>query len=138
MENRDAVTYLLLDEEVGQGEEAKIAGYFALSAGQVLKDAVPLEMGKRAPEPIPAVRMGRFAIDNTYQGQGLGAELLREALLRAVHAGALIGARVMLVDAISEAAFGFYRRFGFTASPIHPLQVVYDLRTVALSAGIET
>jgi ribosomal protein S18 acetylase RimI-like enzyme len=147
MESRDAVTFLLLDDEEmddGNGDaspasaESRIAGYFALSAGQVFKEAMPLEMGRRAPDPVPAIRMGRFAVDSAYQGQGLGAELLSEALLRSVSAGGLIGARVMLVDAISDAALAFYLRFGFRPSPIHPLQVCYDLRVVAASAGIGT
>lgn len=134
MESRDAVTYLLLDDEVADG---RIAGYYCLSAGAVLRSAAPESMAKRAPEPIPAVRMGRFAIDRSYQGQGWGADLLREALLSAVTGGQLVGARVMLVDAISEAALDFYLHHGFTASPIHPMQVMLDLRTVSASAGIE-
>jgi ribosomal protein S18 acetylase RimI-like enzyme len=138
MESRDAVSYLLVDDETSTGGEPKIAGYFALSAGQVLREAVPLELGKRAPNPIPAIRMGRFAIDRAYQGQGLGAELLSEALLSAVNAGGLVGARLVLVDAISDAAYAFYRRFGFLRSPIHRLQLFHDLRTVAKSAGFET
>ena len=133
METRDAVTFLLLDDDAD--EEARIAGYYCLSSGEVAREAVPARMGSRAPNPIPAVRMGRFAIDLAYQGQGWGADLLREALLGAFMAGELIGARVMLVDAISDAALAFYGRYGFTPSPIHPMQVLYDLRVVAASRG---
>ena len=98
---------------------------------------MPDAMGRRAPDPIPVIRMGRLAIDRGYQGHGLGAELLREALLGALSAGKLIGARLMLVDAVDEPAMAFYERFGFEESPIHPLQVMIDLRTVALSAGLD-
>lgn len=133
METRDAVTFLLLDDDAG--EEARIAGYYCLSSGEVAREAVPSKMGRRAPDPIPAVRMGRFAIDLAYQGQGWGADLLREALLGAVMAGERIGARVMLVDAASDAALAFYLRYSFTPSPIHPMQVLYDLRVVAASRG---
>lgn len=132
MTSRDAVTRLLLDEAE---EPTRIAGYFCLAAGSVFRDEAPGKLAKRAPDPIPAIRMGRFAIDVDYQGQGWGADLLREALLGAVSASGLIGARVMLVDAISENARDFYLRFGFVASPIHPMQVLFDLRTVAASAG---
>lgn len=136
MDSRDAVTYLLLDDdEVGSGTDLRIAGYYALAAGQVLREAAPLEMAKRAPEPIAAVRMGRFAVDRAYQGQGLGAALLSEALRSAVTAGTHVGARVMLVDAISAEAVDFHLRFGFTKSPIHPMQLLRDLRIVAASAG---
>jgi ribosomal protein S18 acetylase RimI-like enzyme len=131
MESRDAVTYLLIDGE--SGSAARIAGYYALSAGQVRRAELPEPMAKRAPEPVPAIRMGRFAIDRSYHGQGWGAELLRESLLSAVSAGQGIGARVMLVDAISDDALAFYFRFGFRPSPVHPLQVLYGLRVVAAS-----
>jgi len=76
------------------------------------------------------IRMGRFAIDRSYQGLGWVTDLLRESLVGAVNAGQAIGARVMLVDAISDDALAFYLRFGFLKSPIHPMQVLYDLRTV--------
>lgn len=129
MATRDAVTYLLVDDTV-------IAGYYCLSAGHVRRsDAVP-SLAKRAPDPIPAVRMGRFAIHRTYQGQSWGADLLREALLGSVAAIDLVGARVLLVDAISDGAKAFYIRFGFQPSPIHPMQLMYDLRTVQASTGL--
>jgi GNAT superfamily N-acetyltransferase len=135
MERRDAATYLLLDSD-GDGEGAAIAGYYCLSAAEVAREAVPSAMGRAAPPAIPAIRMGRFAIATSYQGRGLGGDLLREALLGAVTAGRLIGARVMLVDAISDDAQRFYERFGFQQSPIHSMQVVYDLRVIAASAGV--
>lgn len=133
MGSRDAVTYLLLDDE---SSPEIIAGYYCLAAGSVMRAEAPDVMARRAPDPIPAVRMGRFAIDRNHQGQGWGADLLREALLSAVAGGRLIGARVMLVDAISDEARAFYLRFGFVASPIHPRQVFYDLRTVEASAQL--
>ena len=80
--------------------------------------------------------MGRFAIHRTYQGQRWGSDLLREALLGAVAAIDLVGARVLLVDAISDEAKAFYMKFGFQLSPIHPMQLMYDLRTVQASAGL--
>ncbi len=134
MESRDAVTYLLMDEEPDQ---AVIAGYCCLSSGAVLKQAMPADMARRVTEPIPAVRMGRFVIDHLYQGRGLGGELLAEALLGAVNAGRLLGARVMLVDAIDEDSLAFYQRYGFEPSPVHELQVLYDLRVVAASTGLD-
>lgn len=135
MDTRDAVTYLLLDEDSGE-PEARIAGYYALSAGQVEREIAPPDLKRRAPDPIPVVRMGRFAIDLRYQGDGWGSELLREALLSAVTAGGLIGGRALLVDAISEEAANFYLRHGFDRSPIHPMQMLKDLRVVAASAGV--
>lgn len=132
LESRDAVTYLLIDDEQGD----RIAGYYCLAAGSVRRDDAPPSVARRAPEPIPVVRMGRFAIDADYQGLGWGAELLREALLSAVSGAELIGGRALLVDAISDQASAFYRRFGFVESPIHPLQLFKSLRDIEVSAGL--
>lgn len=134
LESRDAVTYLLVDEDQ---HLARIAGYFCLSAGSVSRGAAPASVAKRAPEPVPVVLMGRFAIDVEYQGAGWAADLLREALLGAVSAGRLIGARALLVDAIDDTAVGFYERFGFVASPVHPRQMFKALEDVSVSAGLE-
>jgi len=38
------------------------------------------------------------------------------------------------VDAINQSAKNFYLCFNFEQSPIHPMQLLYDLHTVALSA----
>lgn len=140
MATRDAVTYLLIDDEDSGADPESlrswpIAGYYCLSAGQVCRTAMPGELSRAAPDPIPVIRMGRLAIGRPYQRQGWGAELLREALLSATAAVQLIGGRALLVDAIDEAAEVFYRRFGFTSSPIHALQLMYGLDVVAASAG---
>ncbi len=135
LRSRDAVAYLLLDDG-GNGQG--IAGYYALAAGQIERAAAASSVARAAPEPIPAVRMGRFAIDRRWQGQGWGAELIRDAVLRSVAAGRGIGARVLLVDAIDPPAASFYQRFGFEPSPIHPLQVMLDLRVAEASAGLDT
>lgn len=134
MDSRDAATYLLVDKD---RDEQRIAGYFCLSSGQVELADVPPGIARRAPDPIPVIRMGRFAIDQNYQGQGWAADLLREALLSTVQGSRLIGARAMLVDAISERAAQFYENFGFTPSPLHPMQLLYDLRVVRASAGLD-
>jgi GNAT superfamily N-acetyltransferase len=125
---RFSVTYLLMDDDV-------IAGYFSLAAGRGSRAEAPAAVFRRAPEPVPVIRMGRFAIDVRHQGQGWGAELLGRALLHAVSGSRQIGARALLVDAISEDAAAFYRRFGFEPSPIHPLQLLHDLRAVEASTG---
>lgn len=131
MKSRDAVTYLLLDD--GNGD--RIVGYYCLSAGSVSMEAAPAAIARRAPRPIPVVRMGRFAIDSDYQNRGWGAELLREALLSAVSGADVIGARALLVDAISDRAASFYRRYGFVESPTHPLQLFKSLQQIKASAG---
>jgi ribosomal protein S18 acetylase RimI-like enzyme len=131
MDSRDAVTYLLVDPAA-----ARIAGYFCLAAGSVSRQHAASDVAKRAPEPIPVVRMGRFAIDLDYQGQGWGADLLAEAIRSAMAAQQAIGARALLVDAIDERAKSFYTRYGFVESPIITLQLMLPLHVARLPAAV--
>jgi len=72
--------------------------------------------------------LGRLAVDQTWQGCGLGAALLRDAVERTQAAGAILGIRGLLVHALSDAAKAFYEHHGFVASPSRPMTLVMSLR----------
>jgi GNAT superfamily N-acetyltransferase len=80
---------------------------------------------------VPAVRMGRLAVDQAFKGQGLGGALLADALDRAARAE--IAAFALIVDAKDEAAGDFYRHHGFMALPDSPLTLFLPLATVRRS-----
>lgn len=63
--------------------------------------------------PIAAVLIGKLAVDNSIQGQGLGRELLVNALIRAVRASQEIGIFAVRVDAIDLKAKEFYLKHEF-------------------------
>ena len=79
------------------------------------------------PNPIPVILLGRLAIDRSMQGRGLGGDLLRDAILRVLSAGEKIGARALLVHAISPQAKAFYERHGFKPSPVEPMTLMITL-----------
>jgi predicted N-acetyltransferase YhbS len=64
--------------------------------------------------------LGRMGVHVDHKGRGLGAELVRQALLRAASSAQDIGARGLMLHAIDEAAQSFYLHFGFEESPISP------------------
>jgi GNAT superfamily N-acetyltransferase len=82
---------------------------------------------------IPVVLLARLAVDRTVTGLGLGAWLLRDAMLRSLAAAQSIGARAMLVHAKDEQARGFYLRDGLEPSPSDPLHLMILLKDVAAS-----
>jgi len=84
-------------------------------------------MRRNMPNAIPAVMLGRFAIDRSVQGQGLGRALLADALARAVRASREISARLVIVHAISPAAEAFYVHHGFTRLPVDSPTLALDL-----------
>jgi len=92
-----------------------VVGYHALTAGSVSRDEAPERIGRGlASHPVGVVVMGRLAVDRTRQGQGLGASLLQDALMRAEQAAETVGVSAVLVHAIDETARSFYLRFGFS------------------------
>jgi hypothetical protein len=56
--------------------------------------------------------------------------LLKDAVLRAVQASALIGVRALLCHAIDEEAVGFYLKHGFVSSPFDPFTRMLGLQAV--------
>jgi GNAT superfamily N-acetyltransferase len=108
-------------------EGRRVVGYYSLAAGSVLAGVATGRVRRNMPDPIPIVLLGRLAIDRTWQGRGLGADLLRDAMLRVLAAGERIGVRAMLVHAISDQAKTFYERSGFRVSPIEPMTLMITL-----------
>ena len=106
----------------------RVAGYCCLAAGSVIAGAATGRVRRNMPNPVPVVVLGRLAIDRAWQGRGLGGDLLRDAVLRAVAAGESIGVRAVLVHAISDAAKAFYEKHGFRASPFDPMTLMVTLR----------
>jgi len=110
--------------------EECIAGYYTLASASILLADLPAATAKELPRypSVPAVRMGRLAVDRRFQGQGLGAALLADALERAARSE--IAAFSLLVDAKDESAAAFYRHHGFIALPDSPLRLFLPLATV--------
>jgi len=95
----------------------KIVGFYTLSnasapLNQILGD--PGDMQKKLPKypNIPAIRLGRLAVDKSVQGLGIGKRLLADAVLQSLKYPAWA---VMLVDAKDTQASVFYKKHGFTA-----------------------
>lgn len=116
--------------------ESIVCGYYALSTHRVLYEDLPDTESKELPRiDVPVVLLGRLAVDNTAQGQGLGASLLVDALRRAMHISDQIGIRAVEVDAIDETARQFYLKFGFQSlldNPKHLLMPRHEIRKLKL------
>ena len=108
-------------------EELRVVGYYSLAAGSVQAAVATGRVRRNMPDPVPVLLLGRLAIDRGWQGRGLGADLLRDAVLRAVAVSETIGVRALLVHAISAEAKVFYERRGFRASAIEPMTLMISL-----------
>ena len=115
---------------VALADGQRIAGYYTLASASLLLADLPASSSKKLPRypTVPAVRMGRLAIDQAFKGQGLGGALLADALDRAARAE--IAAYALMVDAKDESAAAFYRHHGFIALPDSPRTLFLPLATV--------
>lgn len=125
---RRRVTACFAAQASGDG---RFAGYYTLASSSVLLNSLPPASTRKLPRypSVPAVRMGRLAVDRDFRGRGLGGVLLADAMLRARRSE--IAAYALLVDAKDAAAAGFYRHHGFIALDDNALTLFLPLATAA-------
>jgi GNAT superfamily N-acetyltransferase len=109
-----------------------VSGYYSISAGSIAREsATPRSAQGLARHPVPIALLARLAVDRHDQGRGLGAALLKDALLRIERAADILGIRALLVHAIDRQAGAFYERFDFESCPddeLHLMLLMKDLR----------
>ena len=106
-----------------------IAAYYTICAASIPLADLPPDETRRLPRypTVPAVRIGRLAVDQSFQGRGLGAALLADAASRAVNADA--AAFTLLMDAKNDQAVAFYQHFGFRVLASQPRTLFLPLAT---------
>ena len=115
----------------------RILGYYTLVAAEVEHGAAspPVRAGVSRHFPIPVCLIARLAVDSSWQGRGLGRDLLRDAMRRALAASEQIGMRAVVVDAINAVAAGFYRRHGFESVADDGLTLMVPIAAVRSQLG---
>lgn len=109
----------------------EVVGYYCLAAGAVVRGKAPGSVRRNMPDPIPVAVIGRLAVHADWQGQGIGAGLLKDAILRTVRLAEEMGIRALLAHALNEDAKQFYLRHGFSESPIESLTVMLNVAGLA-------
>ena len=108
-----------------------VVAYYSLAASQIIYGDATQRMQKRAPRhPIPVELLARLAVASARQGEGLGAALVKDAVLRVLSAAESIGIRALLVHAKDGDARMFYERFDFQPLPGNP-----QIRVLLLKDG---
>lgn len=95
-----------------QGSNQVIA-YYSLSALSIPIDELGEDQRRRIPYPeVPAVLLGRLAVDRRYAGQGLGSFMVVDAAVRCMSVDRP-ATWAMVVDPLDDEAVAFYRHLGF-------------------------
>lgn len=105
----------------------EVVAYYSLSTGAIAHFDVPKKVKRNMPDPIPVALLGRLAIDKTAQGQGLGAALLKDEVLRVNQAALILGIKGIVVESLSKQASQFYLHHGFIAFPDDELKLIISL-----------
>jgi GNAT superfamily N-acetyltransferase len=110
-----------------------VLAYFTLSAHEIVAADLPRRLARGMPERLPAVLLGKLALDRRLHGRGLGGQLLLDAYQRVLAATHTVAALYLVVDAIDDDAARFYEHYGFLRSPAEP-----SLRMVRKISDIHT
>ena len=102
-----AATWVIAD---GEGVVVAFAG---LSMTGIDRSAAPDVLAKGAPDPVPALLIGRLAVDGSCAGLGVGTALVAHALATAVELNATAACRAVVVTSLSSRARSWWERFGF-------------------------
>lgn len=123
----------------------RVVGFYCIAVGLV----APSEQEPTRPrgrsaaaqavvrDPVPVAVLRRLAVDRAHQGNGIGADLLMDALQRAVVTGGDLGVRAVLARAIEPEARAFYGAFGFApfVDDTETLFLPIETAEAALRAG---
>jgi len=109
-----------------------IIGYYTLVVGEVAYDEAPQRLSRHG---VPVMLLARLATDLAYQGQGVGAGLLRDAMQRTLQAADIAGIRAFLVHAKDAKAKAFYEHFDFSPSPTDPYHLFLLVKDIRKTMG---
>ena len=117
-------------------EPRMVLGYFTLCATGLAPGLVPDEARRHLPRYplVSATLIGRLAVARSHQGRGLGGLLLARALRKAFENAAVVGSSMVVVDAIDDAAAGFYAAHGFVRLP-ESMRLILPMQTAAQLFG---
>jgi GNAT superfamily N-acetyltransferase len=113
--------------------DGSIVAFYASSTAVVLRANATSRARRNQPDPLPALLLGRLAVDRRWQGMGLGAALLKHFLLKCLEVAQITGVRVILVHARNPQVTTFYERYGFEASPIDDLTLMLLVKDIGAS-----
>jgi GNAT superfamily N-acetyltransferase len=141
--NRFLQRYALQNQQAAASQtyvglvDNELIGYYTLAFGAVEHEEAPARVRKGlARYPIPLMVLARLAVSSDWQGRGVGAALLKDAVLRTLQAAEIAGLRALAVHAKDDDARAFYERYGFIAAPTDPYHLLVLLRDIKTDLGI--
>ena len=95
-----------------------MVAYASLAMTAIDRRAAPRAVAERAPDPVPALLLGRLAVDKRLAGVGVGTALVTHVLATAVELNEKAACRAVVVTALDARAQDWWECLGFHA--LHP------------------
>lgn len=107
----------------------KIIGYYTIASSSIDGESLSEKLSKKLPGyPVPCALLGRLAVSEDYQREGLGEFLLMDALSRVLAISDQIGLYALIVEAVNDKARDFYMKYGFEAFIDNKLRLVLSIK----------
>jgi GNAT superfamily N-acetyltransferase len=120
-----------------------ITGFVTVSSGEMVAEKLTKNLRRRLPAyPLPTLRLARLAVDERFQGHGIGRLLLRAVLELALEMRDRVGCIGVVVDAKPDAV-SFYSSLGFNLIDLvsgalgdrpEPIAMFLPIRQIAAAA----
>ncbi|MFF2085086.1 GNAT family N-acetyltransferase [Nocardia sp. NPDC058176] len=118
-------------------DDPTVRAYYAIAPTQLERDVDGLSQSLSSGlKIVPAFLLAKFAVDRRLHRQGLGEQLLVDAVTKIMGAAQTTGGRLIVVDAIDESAAAFYARFGFTRVRNTESRLVMKMATAMSAFGV--
>lgn len=126
-EQGGAKTFLAVRDD----NAAVVLGFYCLSPASVeFSRAADVVKRGLARHDVPVFRLGRLAVEQSMQGNGLGGQLLLSAGRRCLRASQEVGGVALLIDAKNERVAQWYASYGALPLLDAPLSLLLPLTTI--------
>jgi GNAT superfamily N-acetyltransferase len=122
-EGRSARTYVVRADD-------RVIAYYCLAMGSIERKQLPSRIRHGNPDSVPVLVLGRLAVDQEFQGQGLGQDLLSHCLTQCCSAARIVGTRGLLVHPLDDRAARFYEKVRFQPIPGPPRAMFIAMETI--------
>ena len=127
-EGRSSRTYAVAANTGPQAGDA--VGYYTLATGGVTRSEMPRKIRHDLPNPVPVMMLGRLAVDERHQKNGIGPAMLKEAMQRTLEISRSAGVRALMAHAIDDEAVTFYLKYGFLLFPAETRTMFLPIETL--------
>jgi GNAT superfamily N-acetyltransferase len=114
-----------------------VVAYASIAMTGIDRSAAPEVLAKSSPDPVPALLLGRLAVDHRYWRLGVGTALVAHVLAAVVELNQKAACRAVVVTALTDRARTWWERLGFHPfDPDEPDQLDLYLLTAEIDTTL--